>query len=294
MIKTHLPLQECKDSLEKALDRLLTPPEGPYSYIFHAARYSLLTPGKRLRPLLVIATGETFGVSLEKTLNPACALEMIHTYSLIHDDLPCMDDDDLRRGKPTLHTVYPEGQAVLAGDLLLTLCFQTLASSPNLTAKQMVDMISVLSKHAGGTGMIGGQSLDLFSEDKAISWETLKAIHMGKTAALLSASLEIGGIAAGVCTSILKELCLIGQKIGLSFQIIDDILDVEGDQTTLGKPLGSDLENHKTTSISLLGLDAAKKLSEELLQSVLEQCKNMQIEQSPLAQMLPKLVHRSF
>lgn len=294
MVKTHPPVQSCKESIERTLDQLLTPPEGPFSYVFHAARYSLLSPGKRLRPLLVIASGEAFGASIEKTLIPACALEMIHTYSLIHDDLPSMDNDDLRRGKPTLHKVYPEGQAILAGDLLLTRSFETLASSPNLTPQQIVDMIGVLSMQAGGMGMIGGQSLDLLSEDKNIPWDTLQTIHIGKTSALLSASLEIGGIAAGVSDSIRKQLCLLGQTIGLSFQIIDDVLDVEGDQTLLGKPLGSDQANHKTTSVSLLGMSEAKKLAEELLQSALTLCKKMQIEHSYLTEMLPKLVHRNF
>ncbi len=294
MINTQSFLQDCKESLEKKLDQLLSPPEGPYSYIYHAARYSLLNPGKRLRPLLLIAAGEAFGASLEKTLLPACAIEMIHTYSLIHDDLPCMDDDDLRRGKPTLHTLYPEGQAVLAGDLLLTIAFETLSSSPHLTPQQLIDMIRIASQRSGGMGMIGGQSLDLLSEDTPISWEILQSIHLVKTSALLSASLEMGGIAAGAPTSTCQELCTLGQTIGLAFQIVDDILDVEGNPHLLGKPLGSDQENHKTTSVSLLGLHSAKKLSDELLQSALKQCERMQIEHSYLAQVLPKLVHRHF
>ena len=288
MIQTHL------DCLEKTLEDLLTPPDGPYSYIFEAARYSLLSPGKRVRPLLTIASGEAFGASIEKTLFPACAIEMIHTYSLIHDDLPCMDDDDLRRGKPTLHLVYPEGQAVLAGDLLLTRSFETLAASPNLKAQQIVDMIAILSKQAGGMGMIGGQSLDLSSENKQIPWETLEHIHIGKTSALLSASLEIGGIAAEVSSSFRRQLCQLGQTIGLSFQIIDDILDVEGSQGLLGKPIGSDQNNNKVTSVSLLGLRNAKKLAEDLLRTSLELCRKMDIAQSDLAQMLPRLVHRNF
>jgi geranylgeranyl diphosphate synthase type II len=174
MVKTHPPVQSCKESIERTLDQLLTPPEGPFSYVFHAARYSLLSPGKRLRPLLVIASGEAFGASIEKTLIPACALEMIHTYSLIHDDLPSMDNDDLRRGKPTLHKVYPEGQAILAGDLLLTRSFETLASSPNLTPQQIVDMIGVLSMQAGGMGMIGGQSLDPYRKNFCFAQRLLR------------------------------------------------------------------------------------------------------------------------
>ncbi len=280
--------------IEKTLEELITPPKGPYQLVFEAARYSLLSSGKRIRPLLTIATAEAFGSPLQNALLPACSVELIHTYSLIHDDLPCMDDDDLRRGKPTLHKIYPEGQAVLAGDLLLTLAFETLSRSPHLTDKQILEMIRLLAKQSGGEGMVGGQSLDLLSEGQDISWDTLKKIHLGKTASLLSASLEIGGIAANVSPLIRQKLFELGGKIGLSFQIIDDVLDIEGDANLIGKPLLSDIANKKNTSVSLLGLSPAKELSKELLHSALEQCRDMGIEHSNLAKMLPKLVHRFF
>jgi len=281
------------DLIEKKLDELTTPTCGPYQLIFEAARYSLLSRAKRIRPLLTLATAEAFGAPLQNALIPACAIELIHTYSLIHDDLPCMDDDDLRRGKPTLHKVYPEGQAVLAGDLLLTLAFETLSNSTNLSSKQIVDITRVLSQKSGGNGMVGGQSLDLLSEGKDLSWDELKHIHLGKTAALLSASLEIGGIVANVSADIRTSLSQLGGKIGLSFQIIDDILDIEGNADLIGKPLLSDIENNKSTSVSLLGLEEAKMLAEELLFSSLDQCHDMGIEDSELAKMLPKLVYRS-
>ncbi len=204
-----------------------------------------------------------------------------------------MDDDDLRRGKPTLHRVYPEGQAVLAGDLLLTLAFETLSGSRHLTSKQIVDITEILAQKSGGRGMVGGQSLDLLSEGQDLTWIELKHIHLGKTAALLSASLEIGGVVANVPTDIRKKLSKLGEKIGLSFQIIDDVLDIEGNANLIGKPLLSDVENNKNTSVSLLGLSEAKTLAERLLLSALEQCQNMEIENSELAKMLPKLVHRS-
>lgn len=286
MVKTHLSLQDCKESIEKKLDHLLTPPKSSYSYIFHAARYSLLSPGKRLRPLLAIATGDAFGASLEKTLIPGCAIEMIHTYSLIHDDLPCMDNDDLRRGIPTLHKVYPEGQALLAGDLLLTMAFETIASSPHLSSEQTAQMTALLAKRAGGLGMIGGQCLDLLQEAKPISWDTLQEIHLGKTAALLSACLEIGAIAAGVDKSTQDQLFVLGQKIGLAFQIVDDILDAN--------EASSDQENSKSTSVSLLGKAQAQALAQDLLHSSEELCKQMHIADSLLASILPKLVYRSF
>lgn len=282
------------DLIESTLDRLTTVPQGPYGLVFEAARYTLFSKSKRIRPLLTLATAEALGAVPEKAIEPACALEMIHTYSLIHDDLPCMDNDDLRRGKPTLHKVYPEGQALLAGDLLLTLAFETLSKSKHLTAEQIVRILAVLSFRSGGEGMIGGQSLDLASEGQEISWATLKNIHLGKTASLISASLEIGGIAAETSEPLQKLLQQLGQNIGLSFQIIDDVLDVEGSPETLGKPTFSDMANQKTTSVSLLGLKGAKALADDLLKSSLDLCKEIGIGGSFLADMLPRLVHRTF
>lgn len=286
--KLHIEL------IEKTLDELLTPPKGPYETIYEAARYSLLSSGKRLRPLLTILTAEAFQAPLEKAIIPACAIEMIHTYSLIHDDLPCMDNDDFRRGRPTLHKVYPEGQALLAGDLLLTFAFETLATSPYASPLQIVKMTQILAQKSGGMGMIGGQSLDLLSEGKEVSWETLQSIHLGKTASLLSACLEMGAVIADVSSEKLEILLAVGQKIGLSFQIIDDVLDIEGEAHVLGKPILSDVINKKSTSVSILGLSSAKKLAETLLFSALDDCKSLQIEDSSLAQILPKLVYRSF
>jgi geranylgeranyl diphosphate synthase, type II len=291
---TTSSLETQLELIEKKLEELITPSTGPYNVIFEAAKYSLLSNGKRIRPLLTIAAAEAFYAPLENALTPACAIELIHTYSLIHDDLPCMDDDDLRRGKPTLHRVYPEAQAVLAGDLLLTLAFETVSHCSHLTAKQIVEITKVLARKGGGHGMVGGQSLDILSEGKDLSWDELKHIHLGKTAALISASLEIGGIVASVSEEIRKNLSTLGEKIGLSFQIIDDILDIEGNANLIGKPLLSDIENNKSTSVSILGLDKAKLFAAELLNSALDQCQTMGIDNSNLANMLPKLIYRSF
>jgi geranylgeranyl diphosphate synthase type II len=204
-----------------------------------------------------------------------------------------MDDDDLRRGKPTLHKLYGEGQAVLAGDLLLTLAFEVLSNSPYILPENALQLISVLSKRAGGLGMILGQSLDLLGENKTLSTEELYLIHKRKTADLISASLEFGAIIANK-EALRMPLQQIGQKIGLSFQIVDDTLDVEGTASIIGKPLHSDSKNQKTTGVSLLGIAPAKTKAEELLQEALQLCKDIGLENSLLTEFLPKLVYRKF
>jgi geranylgeranyl diphosphate synthase, type II len=245
--------QDFKALIEKTLlEQISLLKDKNHPLLLEAASYSLLGSGKRLRPLLTLITTESLGGDIEKALVPACAIEMIHTYSLIHDDLPCMDDDDMRRGRPTLHKVYPEGQAVLTGDLLLTFAFELLASHTKIEPKQSLQLITVLSQRAGGLGMILGQSLDLSSEGTTLSWPTLEEIHQRKTADLLSACLEFGGICAKASTSVCKTLANIGQNIGLSYQIVDDILDVEGDPLLLGSSLFSDVLNKKSTSVTLL------------------------------------------
>ena len=262
--------------------------------LLQASRYCLLNPGKRLRPLLVIAATEALGQDVSKALTPACAIEILHTYSLIHDDLPCMDDDDFRRGKPTLHTLYPEGQAVLTGDLLLTFAFEVLSQSPDLTDAQIVKLVQILAIRSGGQGMIAGQSLDLLAEGKEISIEELWQIHQAKTGALLSACLEFGAVITNAPSSALHQMTKIGEEIGLAFQIVDDILDEEGQESLLGKPTFSDVMNKKATSTSLLGTVKAKELAETLLQSSLDRCRSLEIQDSFLYQLLPRLVYRSY
>ena len=234
------------EKIEQTLNKLIEERlEAPHKALFSSARYSLLAKAKRLRPLLTLAVTESFNGNLEAAFYPACALEIIHTYSLIHDDLPCMDDDDLRRGIPTVHKIYGEGHAVLTGDYLLTLAFEVLAKSPLLTAEQKIELITILSERAGGDGMVGGQVVDMLSEGKDIDLETLSFIHSHKTGALISASLEFGGVIANVCKEDKDLLKKIGYEIGLSFQIIDDILDVKGTEKEIGKPVHSDLANKK-------------------------------------------------
>ena len=241
------------------LKKLIPPIDGPHALLFEAARYSLLLPGKRLRPLFTLSVLEDYGMPIQEGLDAACALEMIHTYSLIHDDLPCMDNDDLRRGQPTLHKVYGEGQAVLAGDFLLTRSFEIIATHPEL--------VSILAKHAGGNGLIGGQVIDLLSEGKKINWETLQLMYLGKTAALFSAALEFGGVIAEVSNEELASLKKAGECFGVAFQIQDDISDLTANEKALGKPLGSDIVNKKATSLSLFN----KKQAETLASSYLDQ-----------------------
>lgn len=215
------------------------------------ARHILFAPCKRLRPLLTLITAQTLGCSIEKALVPACAIELIHTYSLIHDDLPCMDDDDVRRGRPSVHKMYGEAQAILAGDYLLTYAFQILSECKNLNPQQRIDLIRILSQHAGNEGMIGGQVLDITLRDQKISFETLKQMHLGKTAALITACFEFGGIVAETSKETMHILQNAGTCFGLAFQAMDDILDSN--------------DNNEINLVSHLGKDAAIDYTQELL-----------------------------
>lgn len=277
----------------KLSELMALPSSSPHQLLFESARYSVLTPGKRLRPLLVLATVEAFGEPFESALVPACAIEILHTYSLIHDDLPCMDDDDMRRGKPTVHKLYGEGHAVLTGDFLLTFAFELLAQAPHLSDKQKIAMISILSQRAGANGMVGGQAVDLLSEGKKISWQTLEFIHLNKTGALISACLEFGAILANASSNQQKILASIGNKIGLAFQIIDDILEATSTQETLGKPVSSDMLNEKSTSISVLGIEKAKGLASSLLELSQKEYQSLSLSSPILGELLEKLVKRS-
>jgi len=244
--------------IEQRLGELV--PDGNDS-LSKAARYALLGGGKRLRPQLVLITAKMLGASEEAALDPACAIEMIHAYSLIHDDLPCMDDDDLRHGKPSLHKAFPESIALLAGDFLLTYAFEVVANAPHLTDSQRVALIRVLSNRAGAKGMIGGQVLDMESTGRSISIDTLFDMHRGKTAALLTACLEFGAIVANREQGIFKT---IGENLGLAYQILDDLLDASSTTEQLGKTAGSDAKQQKQSSVAILGIEAAKQKLEEL------------------------------
>ena len=226
-----------------------------------AMRYSLNAGGKRLRPILALAAYHSFGKDPADVIKPACALELIHTYSLIHDDLPCMDDDDLRRGQPTLHRKYNEAIAVLAGDALHALAFELLASTGNQR------VIAEVSRAIGIRGMLGGQVADVEAEGREIGIEQIEYIHRNKTGALIEVALRIGAILAGADDKTLSVFSSYGSKIGLAFQIVDDILDVVGLQEKLGKDDGSDQRNWKATYPSVVGLERSNQIAAELVES---------------------------
>lgn len=240
------------------------------SKVDDAMAYSLLAGGKRIRPVLLMATAEALGVKGYNYLPVACGLEMIHTYSLIHDDLPCMDDDDYRRGRLTNHKVFGEAMAVLAGDGLLTLAFEVMLEQKNVAPRVLIETVREMAMCAGNFGMVGGQGLDLENEGKSISAEELRKMHAGKTGALFIAAVRGGAHLAGANEQELLALTKFADLLGLAFQITDDILDVEGTTEALGKPAGSDEKNHKSTYVSLYGLEAAKALAEKTVAEALE------------------------
>ncbi len=252
-------LEAHKNQVESWLQDLLVSPNKEYEKLYEAMNYSLLLGGKRIRPSLTMTILEAFGCQPADYKEILCALECIHTYSLVHDDLPAMDNDDYRRGKLTNHKVYGEGMAILAGDGLLTAAFQLVATNRAATADQLLAVIQVLATCAGPEGMVGGQAFDLMSEGQHIPLDELKVLHRGKTGALFSASVEIGLILAQVDSRAYGDFMTYADHLGLLFQITDDILDVTGTVEDLGKTPGSDLRQDKSTYVSLLGLTRAKE-----------------------------------
>lgn len=253
--------------VEQEMVKLL-PRKDEYPPKLHEAmHYSTLSGGKRLRPIMVMKAAELFKMPYEKVIPTACGIEMIHTYSLIHDDLPVMDNDDFRRGKPTCHKVYGEALALLAGDALLTHAFATIAKNSKIEgicSDAVLDVIEKISHAAGGYGMIGGQTIDISSSGKKINQDTMFYISLHKTGCLISISLWSGARLAGAPKYDLETIKRFGEKIGLAFQIVDDILDVKGEETTLGKPVGSDIKNMKNTFVHLFGYDSCIKLINKL------------------------------
>ncbi len=253
--------------VDAALERLL-PSSGTPPQTLHAAiRHSIFAGGKRLRPVLLLAACEACGGDEESALPAACAVECIHTYSLIHDDLPCMDDDDFRRGRPTCHKVYGDAIAVLAGDALQPMAFELLLQGPAGPGYTAADLVRELAVTAGSRHLIAGQVRDLEGEGKKLTFEELRLIHEGKTAALLTTSLRLGAMVAGASGSQLADLTTFGHALGLAFQVIDDILDVTQTSEKLGKTAGKDAASDKATYPALLGLEASRaeaaRLTEE-------------------------------
>ena len=254
-------LLEKKERIDQSLERLLPKPDVAPAILHESMRYSVFAGGKRLRPILTLAAYEICGGDEDAILPLACGLELIHTYSLIHDDLPCMDDDDLRRGQPTNHKVYGEGVAVLAGDALLTLafeCFLGRGMSPPVPYERLGWIAGRIASAAGSPGLVGGQAMDVggFSQDRQL--ETLESTCRLKTGRLIEVSLESGAIAAGAEDSVVNAFSRYGSALGLAFQITDDILNVTGDAKTMGKAVHSDASHHKVTFPELLGVDQAR------------------------------------
>ncbi len=278
--------------IEQQLERLIPVRHGPHQHLFEAARYALLGGGKRLRPILTLTTTRLLGGDQALALSPACTLEMIHTYSLIHDDLPCMDDDDYRRGKLTVHRKYSEGHAVLTGDFLLTYAFEVLATDAHLTPDKKAHLIATLARHSGGEGMIGGQVMDLTFEGKKIPLETLRLLHRNKTAALITAAIEFGGIIANATPAQLDCLRQFGEYIGLAFQVVDDILDVTSSQAKHGRAIASDILNDKSTYVSLLGMEQAQAYAQNFYNQALISLKPLPYDTSLLVGLADFVLHR--
>jgi geranylgeranyl diphosphate synthase, type II len=251
--------------VDQWLDRLLPSESENPSTIHEAMRYSIFAGGKRLRPILTIATGEIFGSEDRELLPAACSLEMIHTYSLIHDDLPAMDDDDLRRGRPTCHVVYGEAMAILSGDALLTQAFRSLADYQSSDAEKKVRVISEVAQAAGTTrALIGGQVLDLESEGKLVTAEMLEEIHRAKTGALIRCAVRLGAIIGNASETELEAITLYGERAGLAFQVADDLLDETATSQELGKTAGKDAASQKATYTALFGIDGARRMADRL------------------------------
>jgi geranylgeranyl diphosphate synthase type II len=284
------------------LDRLLPPADAPPSIIHEAMRYSVFAGGKRLRPILVIASGEIFGAEDSDLLPAACALEMIHTYSLIHDDLPAMDNDVLRRGRPTCHVVYGEAMAILAGDALLTQAFHTLANCGPSDPGLRLRVLSEVAEAAGTTrALIGGQVLDILNEGRSenhqpenhhLDVETLEAIHRAKTGAMIRCAVRIGAILGRAGDRELELLTEYGEKSGLAFQIADDLLDETASSAELGKTAGKDAAVHKATYTSLFGLDGARARADALCRESIDALRQIPRETSTLAAISRFIVER--
>lgn len=281
LIKTNpldLFIETHRKNIEMCLNTLVPGEECLEKKMYEAARYSLLGGGKRLRPLLCLSVVETFHGNITKALIPACALEFIHTYSLIHDDLPCMDDDDFRRGKPSLHKAYSEGLAVLTGDFLLTHAFGLLADV-NLSAEMKIELISLLNKGAGGRGMIGGQVIDIENNDSLIDFPTLMEIHFKKTGCMFLTAIEFGSVISEVNEKERQVLRDFGNFIGMAYQIMDDLLDSIEE--------GSDQANDKKTCVTLIGKEKSIEMVKSFLNEAHKALKKLSVE----APLLENFIH---
>lgn len=266
---------EYQNSINRALDEAIPQKDCLYGNVFEAMRYSLNAGGKRIRPLLVLEFARVFGVAPEKAMPFAVALEMIHTYSLIHDDLPCMDDDDLRRGRPTSHKMFGEAVAVLAGDALLNRAFEHVLENSTFSPEVTLKALRYLGTSSGADGMIGGQIIDMEGESRPLNADEIKKLQEMKTGALIRAAAVMGCILGGATDEQIASATAYAESIGLAFQIRDDILNVEGDAEIMGKDVGNDEESGKSTFVKLWGLDECKAKVSELTDNAIEEVKKL-------------------
>lgn len=285
-------LQARRLIVEEALEAALPEREGVEARIVEAMRYSLFAGGKRLRPILCLAAAEAVGGEIKAALPAACALEMIHTYSLIHDDLPAMDDDDLRRGKPTSHKVFGEAIAILAGDGLLTEAFVVLGDCNILLPERAVQLVGVIARAASYRGMVGGQVVDMLSQNKPADLKTVQQMHSRKTAALISAAAESGALAGGGTDDQVAALAKYGRAVGLAFQIADDILDIEGDTELLGKTTGADLARGKVTYPAAAGLERSREAARDLVNDAITELERFDERADPLRALARYIITR--
>jgi len=284
--------EENRIAVDASLDRLLPAASAQPPTIHESMRYSVFAGGKRIRPILCLESARIFSPDVSAAHYPACAIEFIHTYSLIHDDLPALDNDDLRRGKPTNHKKFGEAIAILAGDALLTLAFETISAAP-VPAERRVAMLAEISQAAGTlNGMVGGQVADLEAERKPATAQTLEYIHLSKTAALLRASVTSGAICAGAAPDDVAHLRSFGESIGLLFQVMDDILDVEESSAALGKTAGKDLAQQKATYPALYGLERSHQIANDLSAKAVAQLAPYADRAARLRQIAEYLVQR--
>lgn len=289
-------LQQQRLRVEATLDQILPAPERYPPILMEAMRYSVFAGGKRLRPILMLAAAEAVGGDSTPVLPAAAALELIHTYSMIHDDLPAMDDDDYRRGKLTNHKVYGEAMAILAGDALLTHAFEIMSTAPltaDFPASLLLQASYRLSYAAGSFGMIGGQVMDIQSEGKQVGIEVLEYIHRHKTAALIAAAVVMGALLGGGSAAQVQAMERYGHAIGWAFQIADDILDVEGDPSILGKDVGQDAQHGKITYPALLGMEASRQRALALMQEGLQALESFGPQAEPLRQIAAYTISRN-
>lgn len=281
--------------VDRQLEMLLSDDEGPASQLFAALRYSVFNGGKRIRPVLAYAAAHTFGSINQDTDRVAAAVELVHAYSLIHDDLPAMDDDDLRRGKPTCHIAFDEATAILAGDALQTLAFEQLTTLENTSPETTLRIIASLAKAAGAQGMVAGQAIDIAAVDRTPTLEELEHMHRQKTGAMIVASITMGALSTGKATEQqLDSLTSYGEAIGLAFQVQDDILDVTANTSMLGKQQGADQAMNKPTYTSLLGLDGAREKATQLQKDALDALSGFDQHADQLRAIANYIVNRNY